>query len=196
MGEISIKLLTNPYMTEDKVKYVVRPGDSLDKISKKFKTTQDLIKISNGIQNANLIHAGDTLRILDAECRILVDKSSFDLVVMLNGKFVKRYNIGTGAFDKTPVGTFVVTEKEKNPVWWKDGKPIEFGDPRNVLGTRWMAIKATGDTPPVKGYGIHGTAEDDTIGQAKSAGCVRMHNWDVEELYQLVPVGTTITIQE
>jgi lipoprotein-anchoring transpeptidase ErfK/SrfK len=196
IAEVSIPLITKPYLTEEKVEYVVRSGDSLDKISKKFKTTQDLIKVSNKIQNANLIHVGDALRVLNGEFKIRVDKSDFDLVLTLNDKFVKRYNIGTGAFDKTPIGTFVITEKEKNPVWWKDGKPIEFGDPRNVLGTRWMAIRATGDTPPVKGYGIHGTTEDDTIGQAKSAGCVRMHNWDVEELFLLVPIGTTITIQE
>lgn len=46
------------------------------------------------------------------------------------------------------------------------------------------------------GYLIHGTHEDNenSIGQAVSHGCVRMHNVDVERLYHLVPVGTPVFI--
>ena len=57
-----------------------------------------------------------------------------------------------------------------------------------------MSIKATGKTPPVKSLGIHGTWDDDSIGKRESAGCVRMHNKDVEEVFALVPVGTPVQI--
>ena len=58
-----------------------------------------------------------------------------------------------------------------------------------VLGTRWMGFDITG-------YGIHGTTEPDKIGQQVTAGCVRMRNEEVEELYTLIPVGTEVTIQD
>lgn len=55
-----------------------------------------------------------------------------------------------------------------------------------VLGTHKLEI---GD-----GYLIHGTNEDDSIGEAVSHGCVRMYNADVAQLYTLVPVGTPVYI--
>ena len=59
--------------------------------------------------------------------------------------------------------------------------------PENVLGTRWMGF----DIP---GYGIHGTVEPKAIGQQVTAGCVRMLNEQVEELYSILPVGTEVVI--
>ena len=46
----------------------------------------------------------------------------------------------------------------------------------------------------MEGYGIHGTIHPDQIGQPVSAGCVRMLNTDVEELYDLIPEGTKVSI--
>lgn len=45
------------------------------------------------------------------------------------------------------------------------------------------------------GYLIHGTNEEDSIGEAVSHGCVRMYNEDVARLYALVPVGTPVIIK-
>jgi len=45
------------------------------------------------------------------------------------------------------------------------------------------------------GYGIHGTWEPETVGSAVSKGCIRMLNTDVEELFDIVPVGTAVTIE-
>ena len=46
------------------------------------------------------------------------------------------------------------------------------------------------------GFGIHCTWEPDTVGKASSAGCVRMKNEDVEELYSLVKEGTVVHIHD
>ena len=73
---------------------------------------------------------------------------------------------------------------------------IPYGDPANILGTHWLALEPTGDTPRVSGYGIHGTWDDTSIGKQSSAGCVRMRNSDVEELYVLLPRGTPVLIVE
>jgi hypothetical protein len=43
-------------------------------------------------------------------------------------------------------------------------------------------------------YGIHGTNEPDSIGKDESLGCIRMAQDDLEELYDLVPLGTPVTI--
>jgi lipoprotein-anchoring transpeptidase ErfK/SrfK len=59
--------------------------------------------------------------------------------------------------------------------------------PSNPLGTRALNLDASG-------IRIHGTTQDWSIGHAASHGCMRMHRWDVEELYELVEVGTPVII--
>ena len=46
-----------------------------------------------------------------------------------------------------------------------------------------------------KGYGIHGTNVPSSIGKAASHGCVRMRKQDLEELFEMVTVGTTVELQ-
>ena len=197
LGRINVELVLTPRKMPEKEDYVVQRGDSLARIARRFGTTVELIQKSNQLANANLIKAGDRLRIFTGQFGIEVNKSRNDLVVLLNGSFFVRYRVGTGKFGKTPVGSFKISDKIVNPVWWRpDGKEVPFGDPDNILGTRWMALRATGDTDDVRGYGIHGTWEKNTIGKAESAGCIRMHNKDVEELFNLIPLGTEVVIAE
>jgi lipoprotein-anchoring transpeptidase ErfK/SrfK len=58
-----------------------------------------------------------------------------------------------------------------------------------------MAIKSA-DHPELTGFGIHGTWQRDSIGKQSSAGCIRMLNEDVEELFDLVPRKISVTITE
>jgi len=44
------------------------------------------------------------------------------------------------------------------------------------------------------GYGIHGTDDPPSIGNAVSHGCVRLLNQQVEELFEMVPIGTAVNI--
>jgi len=59
----------------------------------------------------------------------------------------------------------------------------------NPLGSRWMGLSA-------KGYGIHGTNVPTSIGKAASHGCIRMAKHDLEELFEMVTVGTIVELQE
>jgi LysM repeat protein len=197
LGRINVALLTTPRMMPGKVEYVIKPGDSMAKIASEFVCPVLLIQKINNIANPDRIRPGDVLRVMDRpKFAIEVSKRDNTLLVTLDGKFFKRYSVGTGTYGTTPVGTFDIDDKIEDPPWWKDGKAIPFGDPENILGTRWMRIKATGDTTPVSGYGIHGTWENDSIGKQSSAGCIRMRNADVEEVYMMVPRGTPVTIVE
>lgn len=189
LNRISIDLVMMPRQMPEKIEYVVEAGDSLEKIAKKFGTTVELIRKGNNI-SGSIIRVGQRLRVLSGKFEIRVDKSDNTLTLFLNGKYFKRYPVGTGQYNRTPVGTFKITDKIAQPTWWRpDGKEIKYGDPENLLGTHWLAI----DSP---GYGIHGTWEPDTIGKQLSAGCVRLLNEDVEQLFTLVPAGTPVIIED
>jgi len=187
-GQINIELALTPRQMAEKIDYAVEPGDTLQALATRFATTIELLQKSNNISGP-MIRIGQRLRILQGAFSIAVDKSDNTLVVFLNDRFFKRYPVGTGEFNKTPVGSFKITDRISQPTWWRDGKAVAYGDPENVLGTHWLSL----DVP---GYGIHGTWEPETIGRQSSAGCVRLTNENVEELYTLIPIGTPVVITD
>jgi lipoprotein-anchoring transpeptidase ErfK/SrfK len=96
----------------------------------------------------------------------------------------------------TPVGEWSLYQKRENPTWynpaldsWGAGLPaVVPGGPGNPMGTRALYITAPGLIR------IHGTTSPDSIGRYASHGCIRMHNEQVEQLYDLVPVGAKVII--
>lgn len=196
LGDVNMKLLKSSLMMPGKEYYVIQSGDYLQKIAKKHNTTVALLKTMNGMQS-DTIRLGDRLLVFNSDFTIRVSKSRNSLDLLKGGKLFKRYSVGTGKFGKTPAVEFTITDKIVEPPWTRpaDNRQIEYGDPENVLGSRWMAIKSAGH-PELTGFGIHGTWERNSIGKQSSAGCIRMLNEDVEELFDLVPRKTSVTIVE
>jgi lipoprotein-anchoring transpeptidase ErfK/SrfK len=126
---------------------------------------------------------------------LTLDRANFTLRLWRNLKLAKTYTVAVGQEGlETPEGLYAIEEKEENPTWhvpesaWAGdlaGATIPPG-PSNPIKARWMAI--------YEGAGIHGTEETESLGSAASHGCVRMAIADVEELYDLVEVGTPIYI--
>ncbi|MHC4601108.1 MAG: L,D-transpeptidase family protein [Planctomycetota bacterium] len=179
--------------TEDEAEvYTVKPGDSLARIARRFRTTIGLIKTVNRLEG-DIIHPGQQLKIIKGVMRVEVVKSTFTLSVFIDGAWVRDYLVGIGKNDKTPEGEFEIANRIENPNWCWKGEFIQPGDPRNILGTRWMGFK---NKPGLTGFGIHGTTEPDSVPGAVSRGCLRMRNEDVEELFDLVPLGTKVFIRK
>ncbi len=169
--------------------YTIQPGDVFVRIAYSNNTTVEAFQRLNGLKStSSVILPGQTLQYISGEWSIKVSKSHFVLGLYLDGRLYRIYQVCVGRQDRTPSGTFAISQKQLNPSWTFNGEVIPFGDPRNVLGTRWLGLEATGDTDHgLKGYGIHGTTEPETIGSAASDGCVRMRNEEVEELYDFIP---------
>ncbi len=196
LGDTNMKLLKSPLMMPGKEYYVIQSGDYLQKIAKNYNTTVALLKQMNGMQT-DTIRRGARLLVFSGGFTVRVSKTRNTLDLLLNGKLFKRYLVGTGKFGKTPAVEFSIVDKIVEPPWTRpsDNRQIEYGDPENVLGTRWMALKST-DHQELTGFGIHGTWQRDSIGKQSSAGCIRMLNEDVEELFDLVPRKTPVIIAE
>lgn len=186
LEEINIKLLFSPRLTPKSVLYEIKPGDTLIKIAKEFKTTPELIGRSNNLKD-NRIIPGRKVKVWTAPFSILVYKSQNILILKSGEEIIKTYVVSTGLNNGTPVGSFKIVNKLPNPTWFKAGAVVDASSPENVLGTRWMGF----DLP---GYGIHGTIDPGNLGKQVTQGCVRMANPEVEELYTIVPVGTEVTI--
>lgn len=186
LAEMGAKTLFSPTITEDSIQYVVKKGDTLYGIAKQFHTTVELIKRVNNLQN-DALAIGQKLKVVVAKFSILVEKSKNTLTLLKDGDPFKVYVVSTGKNNSTPVGTFKIEEKMVKPVWYKVGATVPPDSDQYELGTRWMGISA-------KGYGIHGTKNETTIGRQETAGCVRMKNAEAEELFDIVPSGTEVKI--
>ncbi len=186
LNNLNIQIISSNAVTPQTVMHEVAVGDSLGKIASKYGTTIDLIKKNNNL-SSNVIRVGQKLRIWTAPFNIFVDKSQNVLFLKTGDEILKIYKVSTGKNNSTPVGKFKIVSKLVDPVWFNHGVVVPPESPQNVLGTRWMGF----DIP---GYGIHGTVEPDAIGQQVTAGCVRLRNQEVEELYDMIPMGTQVVI--
>lgn len=187
LEDLNIKILFSTLETPDSFLYTVQPGDVLFKIAKKHNTTVELIKQSNHLDR-DTIRSGRKLKISKVVYSIVVDVSNNALKLFSDKELLKTYPIATGRpGHSTPIGSFTIVNKLKNPTWYKAGAVVAPDSPANILGTRWLGFS-------LAGYGIHGTTLPETIGTAASEGCVRMYSKDVEELFVIVPINTTVKI--
>ncbi len=108
---------------------------------------------------------------------VLINLGTHALTLLKDGQYIKRYPVAIGkSSTPTPTGNYKIVNKLMNP-----GGPY---------GVRWMGLNI-----PYGGYGIHGTNDPSSIGKSVSHGCVRLNNKDVIELYHLLPIGTSVTIE-
>jgi lipoprotein-anchoring transpeptidase ErfK/SrfK len=119
--------------------------------------------------------------------RLEVSLSGRELRVIQGSEVLETYPVAVGkSGHSTPQGQFSIRRLVWNPRWvppraeWARGKtPKEPGDPNNPMG-RVKLFFAEPD------YYIHGTIDEQSLGEAASHGCVRMANEDVVELARLV----------
>lgn len=110
------------------------------------------------------------------EPHIVIDAGQRTLTLYFGSTPYRRWPVATGKpGTPTPAGDWKIIRKDMN---WGDG-----------FGTRWLGLNV-----PWGIYGIHGTNKPYSIGDSVSGGCVRMFNDHVEELYDLVPMGTRVTV--
>lgn len=188
LEDLNMKIIFSPTIDDCSIEYVVKPKDVLIKIAKNFGTTVEMIKKINGL-SSDIIKPGQKLKIYKCKFSILVDKSLNRLYLKSGEEIIKTYIVSTGKNNSTPTGKFKVINKLVKPTWYRVGAVIPPDSPENILGTRWIGLD-------IQGYGIHGTTEPDQLGTQNTLGCIRMKNEDVEELYDMIPLGTQVEIMD
>jgi len=119
--------------------------------------------------------------------RVVVSIPDRKLAVLENDIVVRLFSVAVGSpSSPSPVGTFTIVNRIDRPTYYAPGKVIP-PNARNPLGTRWLGLS-------VKGYGIHGTDVPNSIGHARSHGCIRLRNRDVEELFEMLRPGDIVEL--
>jgi lipoprotein-anchoring transpeptidase ErfK/SrfK len=128
---------------------------------------------------------------------IVVKTNERHLYLILDDGHAMRYPVGVGKAGKQWAGTTQINGKYLNPAWSPPAEVkrdvpslpdvIPGGSPHNPMGVAAMTL-AGGE------YAIHGTNVPNSVGGFVSYGCIRMLNPDISDLYQRVPVGTTVVV--
>lgn len=106
---------------------------------------------------------------------IVIHTNRRQLELYEGSRLIQQYPIAVGkGATPTPPGHYSIATKSLYP--------------GGAFGSRWMGLS-------IPHYGIHGTNNPSSIGQAVSKGCIRMHNHDAEALFQRIEVGTSVIIQ-
>jgi lipoprotein-anchoring transpeptidase ErfK/SrfK len=182
-----------------------------EKLSEAFHMDEDLLKALNA--NKAFDKAGTSIVVAAVGeqprkeekgrvAKIEVDKKLLAVRALdKEGKLVAFYPASIGSEERpAPSGSFEVRAVAMNPVYTynpeykfqgvKSDKPFKIpAGPNNPVGSVWIDLTK-------EGYGIHGTPEPDKVSKSYSHGCIRLTNWDVEELARMVEKGTAVTFIE
>ncbi|MBU0744460.1 MAG: L,D-transpeptidase family protein [Gammaproteobacteria bacterium] len=117
------------------------------------------------------------------------------------GNKVYIFPVGIGKEDwETPLGRMTIVEKKKNPTWIVPDSIYNF---RKSIGDKIDRIFPPGPDNPLGKYAlrlslrkflIHGTNIPAGVGRRSTAGCIRLYEKDIEQLYHLVTIGTKVVI--
>ena len=177
---------------------------SKEMLAERFHMDEQLLVALN--PNADLTKAGTQITVVDPgqatlpEVRSIdVDKAKAEVIAYdAEHKPVGVFPATVGSTTRpSPKGTWKVTNVAQNPDYRYDPAKLTWGPkhagklhippgPNNPVGVVWIALSAPD-------YGIHGSPDPHVIGKTASHGCVRLTNWDAEELSKSVKPGVKVT---
>jgi lipoprotein-anchoring transpeptidase ErfK/SrfK len=177
-------------------------------LAEKFHMDVDLLKALNPDKSFDEAGTAIVVTSVDAKAKpekqnekvgkIEIDKGEKVLRALAkDGSLIAVYPASIGSEEKpAPSGSHTIQAVAKNPTYTynpeygfkgvkaKEKFTIKPG-PNNPVGSTWIDLS-------IESFGIHGTPEPAKVGKAYSHGCVRLTNWDAEELAQMVEKGTQV----
>lgn len=120
-------------------------------------------------------------------------------IVRANRGLVASFPITPGQPKFIKFGTWELRNMVELPWWRYDQKFLDTGKrsenalnippgPNSPVGVIWNGTSRSG-------IGLHGTSDPETIGRARSSGCIRLANWDAVRLPNLIRPGATVEIR-
>ncbi|ALD03122.1 peptidase [Acinetobacter sp. TTH0-4] len=175
-------------------------------LSEKFHMDEDFLKKLN--PKATFKKAGEKLVVANIrnevpeDIHLIVAHKGAKQLYLFNSRnqMIGSFPATIGSSDTpSPTGTYKVTGVAPNP-WYsyspsnfvqgKNTKPLSLPPgPNGPVGNIWIGLSK-------KSFGIHGTPNPSAISKTASHGCIRLTNWDANDLGKKVKSGVTVKFLE
>lgn len=169
--------------------HTVGSGDNLWKIAARQRITAEFLGDINRLADPDSILLGAPLKVIEGPFHAVIDKSDHRMDIYLSDVQVRSFRVGLGTNGGTPVGTWLVKDKLRNPEWTDPQNGVRYlaDDPHNPIGERWIGLEGiAGEAVGRTGFGIHGTIDPSSIGENMSMGCIRLVAEDIEVVFDLL----------
>ena len=168
--------------------YEVQPGERLEMIGEKYQVPWQLLAKINGIDDPAALQPGERLKVVRGPFHAEIHLERRELVLLTaDNLYAGRFRIGVGSEHPPQEGTFAVSEKVENPVYYGRERAIGAEDPNNPLGERWIGLG--------KQMSIHGTNNPESIGRTDLPGSISLTEQDVEDVFDILSLGSRVTIR-
>jgi lipoprotein-anchoring transpeptidase ErfK/SrfK len=176
--------------------YRVRAGERLEEIAERYKVSAELLAKINGLDPTRTIELrpGDELKIVPGPFSAIVDLTGQRLILELDGRYAGSFplaQIGAAAGEKTPaVGgpmELSVTQKTVTPIYNGPRGEVESDDPANPLGQHLLGLGSE--------LALHGTNPKASPDTPQPSGGIRMNAADIAEVYDILTVGSRVTLR-
>lgn len=179
-----------------------------ERLAERFHASEQLLRTLN--PGSGFTKAGKALVVPDvgrapppaAIASVEVDKASRQVRALdPSGKPLAVYPASIGSEEKpAPSGAAEVRRVVHDPTYRYDPKfafkgvrtkrPFTIAKgPNNPVGSVWIDLS-------IESYGIHGSPDPGKIGTTYSHGCIRLTNWDAEDLAAMVKPGTKVEFKD
>jgi|ERR1041385_7028168 LysM repeat protein len=188
LGEVNVDILLSRTPSPEKQEYIVKPGDVLATISRRLKTTPELIMRMNNL-SGTMLHIGERLLISHPDFSMVIQRKAKLVVLLDHGAFFKQYHVREEKLlTRQPAK---VTTKVAETMAWRDGKRVGFGSKEFLGSTRWIRLGA----PAYTLYSVVDSAHPNVTQPPPPQG-LGLDATDLEELSGLVNNRTPVTITD
>ena len=184
--------------------YTVQPGDTITSIAGQHQVPWQFIAKINGMTAPYHVNPGEQLKVVRGPFNAEIHLDRYELTLWLpvgtdssQSLYAGTFPIGLGGDCPKLQGDYIVDEKFINPEYPKFSQnPTTFGpgDANNPYGSRLLALTCVNDQNHVK-IGIHGTNNPQYIRQSVPYGFICLGARDINDLYDILSVGSRIKIE-
>jgi len=180
LGELNSDIFFSAIPAPEKISYEVQRGDTVDRIKRRLKTTEELIMRCNNLEDPRKLRIGQTIMVTPLDFSILIDRKARTVTLLNAGKFFKQYDAASWnvrGTENTPLET-KVTRK----LAWNKNVPVHFGSKEYAGSERWVETAAKGFTLYSEG------------GKKPSSG-IGIDPEGMEEISTLVDKGVPVSVR-
>lgn len=170
-------------------RHIVATGETLETIAQKYNVPWQLLAKINRIPNPGAVQVGQELKVMQGPFSAIVDLGKRRMTLMLDRSYAGKFTIELDPTASIEEGTWKVDQKLLTPV-----AGGVYGQPAGATDDRGLLITST-TTPTSQPAMLRGPGSADQVSAPPVSRVIRFKATDVEDVYDILSVGSTITIR-